>query len=229
VRWTVHGERTIYSSQYVSLSLVDVEPPGLDRFEHHAVRFGRPVVACLTVDHDDRVLMIHRHRFIVDAWGWELPAGRSEPNETLGEGAARECREETGWRPVRVEHLAGINAGAGILDLRFEIFVGADALLEGPPSDPEEASRIEWIPKAELLPMIEAGEVPAALAQLGILRWLARGYPAAMNRQGRSTALEMPIRGVAVIVQPSGRFPGASRTGGEVSSAPSWSPVIASA
>lgn len=173
MRWTVHGERTIYSSPYVSLSMVDVEPPGRERFEHHAIRFERPVVACLCVDDRDRVLLIHRHRFIVDQWGWELPAGRSEPDESLAAGAARECREETGWRPALIEHLAGANAGAGILDLRFEIFVGRDAVHEGPPTDPEESSRIEWIPRAELAPMIDRGEIPSALAQLGILRWLA--------------------------------------------------------
>ncbi len=37
MRWTVHGERPIYRSEWVNLTLVDVEPPGHGRFEHHVV------------------------------------------------------------------------------------------------------------------------------------------------------------------------------------------------
>ena len=34
MRWIVHGERWIYRSEWVSLSLIDVEIPGERRFEH---------------------------------------------------------------------------------------------------------------------------------------------------------------------------------------------------
>ncbi len=60
MRWTVHGERRIYESPWVSLALVDVEVPGGERFEHHVVRM--PADAAGVVVHDqDRVLLIHRH------------------------------------------------------------------------------------------------------------------------------------------------------------------------
>ena len=29
--WQIHGERTLYDNRWVKLSLVDVEPPGVDR------------------------------------------------------------------------------------------------------------------------------------------------------------------------------------------------------
>jgi hypothetical protein len=78
MRWRVHGERVIYESPWVSLHLADVELPDGTRFDHHVVR--TPQKAAGAVVHDGRgVLLLWRHRFITDTWGWEVPAGRIDP------------------------------------------------------------------------------------------------------------------------------------------------------
>ena len=98
--WTVHGERSIYDSEWMSLRLVDVETPSGKRFSHHVTRIPVEAAATLIVV-ERRVLMIWRHRFVTDTWCWELPAGRIDPDETVAQAAARECLEETGWQPGR--------------------------------------------------------------------------------------------------------------------------------
>ena len=45
MRWTVHGERSLYESDWMSLRLVDVEPPEGERFEHHVLRLPREAAA----------------------------------------------------------------------------------------------------------------------------------------------------------------------------------------
>jgi 8-oxo-dGTP pyrophosphatase MutT (NUDIX family) len=95
----VHGERSIYDSEWLSLVLVDVEIPGGERFEHHAVRFPNHAAGTVVRDPDRGVLLLYRHRFITDTWGWEIPAGRIDPGETPAQAAAREAYEETGWEP----------------------------------------------------------------------------------------------------------------------------------
>jgi ADP-ribose pyrophosphatase YjhB (NUDIX family) len=97
MKWTVHGERTIYDSPWVRLALTDVEIPGGARFDHHVVRM--PAAASGTVVHDPArgVLLLWRHRFTTDTWGWEVPAGRIDDGETPEQAAARETLEETGW------------------------------------------------------------------------------------------------------------------------------------
>ncbi|WP_448629691.1 hypothetical protein [Cellulomonas soli] len=50
MRWQTYGERTLYDSPWVSLSLVDVDVPGHGRIEHHVVRVPgeRPASSCTT-------------------------------------------------------------------------------------------------------------------------------------------------------------------------------------
>jgi hypothetical protein len=77
VRWHVHGERSLYESEWVCLSLVDVELPSGRRFEHHVVRMPASAAGVVVTDPDhDGVLLLWRHRFTTDTWGWEIPAGR---------------------------------------------------------------------------------------------------------------------------------------------------------
>ena len=92
MRWTVHGERALYESEWVRLALVDVEIPGEARFEHHVVRMPNQASGTVVHDPDRGVLLLWRHRFITDTWGWEIPAGRIDDGETPEEAAAREVR-----------------------------------------------------------------------------------------------------------------------------------------
>ena len=57
------------------------------------------------LDDHDRVLMLWRHRFVPDRWGWELPGGLVDGDEEPADAAARELKEETGYRAGNVEHV----------------------------------------------------------------------------------------------------------------------------
>src|SRR4051794_18816977 len=104
MKWTVHGEHAVYSSPWVSLALVDVEIPGGERFDHHVVRMPRAAAGVIVFDPERGVLLLWRHRFITDSWGWEIPAGAIDDGESPEAAAAREVLEETGWRPGPLQH-----------------------------------------------------------------------------------------------------------------------------
>jgi 8-oxo-dGTP pyrophosphatase MutT (NUDIX family) len=171
VEWTVHGERTIYTSDWMSLGLVDVEVPGLERFDHHVVRFPRPAAGTIIHDPERGVLLLWRHRFISDTWGWELPAGGADPGETLEEAAIREAIEEAGWRPEALRHLVTYHPINGAVDQTFAIFLADAAVEVGPPTDVSEAERIEWVPVDRLRDEIRAGRVTDGMSLTGLL-WL---------------------------------------------------------
>jgi 8-oxo-dGTP pyrophosphatase MutT (NUDIX family) len=175
MEWTVHGERSVYESDWMSMRLVDVEVPGHERFEHHVVRFPRPAAGTVLVDDSQRVLLLWRHRFTTDTWGWELPAGGVDPGESLEEAAQRELVEEAGWRAGRVRQLFAYHPINGSTDQTFAVFLGHDPVEVGPPTDVGESERIEWVPAAELRREIAAGRVGDGMTLTGLLWAFAYG------------------------------------------------------
>ena len=169
----MHGERRIYDSPWIALALADVEVPGGDRFEHHVVRM--PAAASGVVVHDDErgVLLLWRHRFITDTWGWEIPAGRVDEGETPEEAGARETLEETGWQPGPLRHLSSYHPYNGVSDGRFHLFAAHGATHRGDPSDPSEAERVEWLPWPDLVQAVRAGQVGDGLSLTALLWYLA--------------------------------------------------------
>jgi 8-oxo-dGTP pyrophosphatase MutT (NUDIX family) len=173
VRWTVHGERSVYDSHWVSLHLVDVEVPGGDRFEHHVVRLPRPASGTVVHRQGGGVLLLWRHRFITDTWGWEIPAGRLEPGETPEQAAARETLEETGWQPVGLTPLLSYHPASGLSDQRFHLFAAGDAVEIGDPTDVSESERVEWVPIDRVADAIRGGEIVDGMSLVGLLHLLA--------------------------------------------------------
>jgi 8-oxo-dGTP pyrophosphatase MutT (NUDIX family) len=92
----VHGERRIYASEWLNVSLADVELPDGTRFDHHVVRLPHPAVGTIVTAPGRGVLLLRRHRFITDTWGWEIPAGRVEPGETLARRSRRRAGDRSG-------------------------------------------------------------------------------------------------------------------------------------
>lgn len=154
----MHGERSLYESEWVRLALVDVELPDGSRFEHHVVRMPQPASAAIVRDHDRGVLLLWRHRFITDTWGWEIPAGRVDEDETPEDAAARETLEETGWRPGPLRKLGSYQPTNGLSDQVFHVFIADGATQEGEP-DAIEAERVEWVSVRRVRDFVRDGEI----------------------------------------------------------------------
>jgi 8-oxo-dGDP phosphatase len=172
--WHVHGERVIYESPWVWLGQVDVEPPGGPRYWHHVARLSKAAVIAL-VDDQERVLMLWRHRFVSDRWGWELPGGLVDDGEEPAAAANRELAEETGYRAGRVAPLVTFQPMPGTIDAEHHVFTGRDPHRVGEPTDPAEAARVEWVPLASIPGLIAAGDIwnAGSLVALPLLLRLA--------------------------------------------------------
>lgn len=169
MKWDVHGERAVYDSDWVRLTLADVELPDGHRFDHHVVRMPAAASGVVVTDPDRGVLLLWRHRFITDTWGWEIPAGRIDPGETPEQAGARETLEETGWRPGPLRPLTTYHPLNGTSDATFHLFTADGAVHEGEPSDPYESERIEWVPWTKVLEEIAAGRVTDGLSLTALL------------------------------------------------------------
>jgi 8-oxo-dGTP pyrophosphatase MutT (NUDIX family) len=127
-RWTVHGRRAMYESEWVNVYLDDVELPDGHHIDHHVLTFPKTSQTAVVLnDARDHVLLIWRHRFITDAWGWEVPAGWVEPGEDPEAAIRREIEEETGYAAGHIEPMVSYNALSGISTMRFTAYVGWEA------------------------------------------------------------------------------------------------------
>ena len=60
-----------------------------------------PKAAIVVVGNDhEEVLMLWRHRFVSDRWVWKLLGGYLDERDNPAVSAAREAKEDTGWRPA---------------------------------------------------------------------------------------------------------------------------------
>jgi 8-oxo-dGDP phosphatase len=168
LRWEQHGERTVYESPWVQVTRVDVTPPDGNRFEHHAVRLKRVAMA-VVLDNEDRALLVWRHRFITNSWGWETPGGIIDDDETGEETACRETMEETGWRPEGLRLIAAFQPMPGLVDTPHEIYLSRHAVQVAEPSDAVEVGVVRWVPLADVPGMVERGEIAGSGSLVGLL------------------------------------------------------------
>src|SRR5262245_51760297 len=120
--WTIHGERIVDDTRRAVLSIADVELPNGVRFGQYVLRVPTAAMV-IVVDDDERVLMVWRHRFVLDRWVWELPGGYLDPDEDPAICAAREVEEETGWRAHVLEPLVTFQPMVGTIDQTNIVYV----------------------------------------------------------------------------------------------------------
>ena len=173
--WLNRGERVIYDSAWVRLVIADVVMPDGIQVDHHVVRMPREAAGTIIV-RDGRVLLMYRHRFITDTWGWEIPAGAVDEGEALSEGAVREALEESGWEPQTLTPLCHFFPANGVLGQTFHIFVSRDAVHRGDPTDVNESTKIEWFTPDEVRELLRQHEISDGLSFGGLT------YALAMNQ-----------------------------------------------
>jgi len=171
-QWTIHGETLVDENRHIRLSTVDITLPDGVTFTQYVVKM--PPAAMTLVMNDQRdVLLMRRHRFIIDQWVWELPGGYVATAEDVEIAAAREVEEETGWRPRSMEHLVTFQPAIGSVDQPQIIYLACGADPTGTVPDVNEASEIRWWPLDDAVDMIARGEIVGASTVVAVYRALS--------------------------------------------------------
>jgi 8-oxo-dGTP pyrophosphatase MutT (NUDIX family) len=159
-RWTVHGRRAMYESEWVNVYIDDVELPDGHHIDHHVLTFPKASQTAVVLnDARDHVLLIWRHRFITDTWGWEVPAGWAEPGEDPEAAIRREIEEETGYAVDHVEPMVGYNAISGISTMRFTAYLASGANQARSPEDGAETSAVRWFRLTDVGSLLATGQI----------------------------------------------------------------------
>jgi 8-oxo-dGTP pyrophosphatase MutT (NUDIX family) len=149
----------MYESDWVNVHLDDVELPDGTHLEHHVLDFPRGSVGAVFVDDQDRTLLIWRHRFITDRWGWEVPAGWIDPGEDPDTAIRREIEEETGYRAGRIERMVDYKPLAGISTMHYTAYVAKQPEYVRTILAESETSRVAWTPLADVPRLVHSGHI----------------------------------------------------------------------
>ena len=172
--WINRGDTEIYRCPWLQLVTSDVLLQDGSHIDHHVVRLPRPAAGTIVVANDE-VLMLYRHRFITDTWGWEIPAGAADPGESVEQAAIRETLEETGWEPRQVAPVCAFYPANGVLDQSFHIFISHDAEHRGEPTDTNEAVSVDWHSITDVRAMLASGHISDGLSFGGLAYAFAMG------------------------------------------------------
>ena len=175
-RWRIHSDRVVDENPYIRLSTATVELADGTVFDQYVVRMARCVMTVVLDEDAERVLLIWRHRFIIDRWGWELPGGYVDPGEDGPSAAAREVEEETGYRPRSLEHVLTFQPMPGSADSPHELYLARGANRVGAP-DANETEAVRWVPLAHIPGLIAAGEINGAATIIGAQHALLKAGP----------------------------------------------------
>jgi 8-oxo-dGTP pyrophosphatase MutT (NUDIX family) len=167
MEWKVGPERSLYADDWLDVRVADVELPDGQHHEHRLLR-TKPGAGAVAVNAKQQVLLLWRHRFITDTWGWEIPIGRIEEAETPVDAAAREFEEETGWRPGALRPLIEVRPTPGLSTSRHHIF-RADGATHIGEADKSEADLVDWVPLADVRALIKKGEMTSGTTIAALL------------------------------------------------------------
>lgn len=112
---------------------------------------------------DGRIVLVRQWRYGIAGPSLELPGGMVE-GEGEEEAAARELREETGYRAAQWERLGEIHPNPAILDNRLSVWMATGLVRVGKPAgDEEEELVVELHPLDEIPRLIASGAIHHAL------------------------------------------------------------------
>src|SRR6187549_4011760 len=111
----------VFKGPVFSVEVTRLRFPNGQEHEITVVRH-RPSVVLIPIKGDGQVVLIRQYRASVDRLLWELPAGSVNADETAEDAAVRECEEEIGLVPTRLERIRGLFPAPGFCDEELIFF-----------------------------------------------------------------------------------------------------------
>jgi len=163
------GSTTIFQGRLLTLRVDSIELPSGRETTREIVEHIDSVVI-VPVDSDSNVLLVRQYRTAIGRVLLELPAGKTEPNESPLQTAHRELQEETGYKARNMEPLGGFYAGPGYSTEYLHLFLATDLVSVETVLDDDEIMDMIRVPLNSVPKLISDGEIPDAKSIAGLLR-----------------------------------------------------------
>ena len=166
---TVLSSQTIYTGRIISIQIDRVQLPHGATVNMELVKHPGSVVM-IPMPSPGEVILVRQYRYAVGRSLWEFPAGSLDPGEDPVEGARRECHEEIGLVPARIEQVGFFYPTPGFCTESMTFFRCAELTKPATPAHQDEDESVE--PRTFTLDqvrgMIRSGEIVDMKTALGL-------------------------------------------------------------
>ena len=169
-----HQIRKVFEGRIFNVNVESLALPRGGTLDAEIIRHPGSVVLIPVTDQGD-IMLVRQYRHAIGRWVWELPAGSLKHNEDPDKAAVRECHEEIGLVPTRMERLGSLYPTPGYCDeeMIFYRAAGLRAPAEGETAQPDADEDIE--PQAfavdRVAAMIATGEI-VDMKTVAALYWM---------------------------------------------------------
>ena len=164
--------RTVFKGRVFTVQVETIALPKGGELAVEIVRHpGSVVIVPLT--ENGKLILVRQYRHPIGRWVWELPAGTLQPGEEAERAAVRECHEETGLIPSRVEPIGSYYPSPGFCDEIMHFFkvtglrkpgAGDEAAYQ----DEDEDLEVRTFDIEELRGMLRRGEIEDLKTVVGL-------------------------------------------------------------
>jgi ADP-ribose pyrophosphatase len=152
----------VYEGRVFTLQVETLDLPKGGTLHADIIRHPGSVVI-IPVTAEGGIVLVRQYRPAIGRWMWELPAGSLKPGEDVEQAAIRECHEEIGQIPGRIEKVGAFYPTPGYCDEEMHFYVARDLRQPGAGehAHPDEDEDLE--PKAfgvgDIRRMIARGDI----------------------------------------------------------------------
>lgn len=128
-----------------------------------------PCIAVIAIDENDHLLLERQYRQALRKTILEIPAGGIDPGETPEQAVVREMREETGFKPQKVERIGGFYSTPGFSDEYLHLFLATDLVPSRLHSEDTAAIEVVRLPVSEIPAIVSSGQIEDSKTVAGLL------------------------------------------------------------
>ncbi len=165
------SSQEIYSGRILKLRVDDVRLPNGRQTKREIIEHS-DCVAIVAIDADDNVLLVKQFRKPVEKELLEIPAGCIEDGEEADTAVSREMREETGYRPQKIERLGGFYSTPGFCTEYLHLYMASDLVPGELHAEDTDDIELVRVPLRQIAGLISSGTTCDAKSIAGLLLYL---------------------------------------------------------